>query len=131
MGNLALGLARLGHHVVADELSALQRDFLRFRIARHGLQDLVEVLDPWSSPAAASFDAITAFDVLEHMSDGRETLRARLLPALRPGGAFFEDSPFVINAANPMHHADWGLTEALTAAGLSVAETHANLRVWR
>jgi SAM-dependent methyltransferase len=130
VGNFALALAERGHTVVADELSALQRDFLRFRVDRHGLDGRVRVLDPWAAPAPASVDAVTAFDVFEHLPDGRELLSERILPALRPGGVLIEDSPFVRNAANPMHHDDWGLAETLSAAGLAVREQQRNLRIW-
>jgi hypothetical protein len=130
VGNFALALAQRGHSVVADELSAIQRDFLRFRVDRHGLGDRVCVLDPWAAPEPASADAVTAFDVFEHLPDGHALLRERLLPALRPGAVLIEDSPFVRNAANPMHHADWGLADALTAAGLRVRDQQRNLRIW-
>jgi len=113
-----------------DELSALQRDFVRFRVDRHGLADRVSVLDPWAAPPAGAFDAVSAFDVFEHLPDGRAILADRLLPALGDGGLLFEDSPFVQNLSNPMHHADWGLAEQLRAAGLTVRASHANLRVW-
>jgi len=131
-GNLSVGLARRGHQVVCDELSALQRDFIRFRVARHGLGDRVRVLDPWQPPDVGSVDAITAFDVLEHVPDGRALLEERLLPALRAGGVLVEDSPFDRNVANPMHHEDWGLEAHLRARGMTVDRTAgARTRVWR
>jgi SAM-dependent methyltransferase len=130
VGNFALGLARHGHRVVADELSAIQRDFLRFRIHRHGLSDQLSVIDPWVAPEPGGADAVTAFDVFEHLPDGEALLRDRILPALSPDGVLIEDSPFVQNTANPMHHADWGLTRALEDAGFRVRSRHRNLRVW-
>jgi SAM-dependent methyltransferase len=131
-GNLALGLAERGLTVVADEVSALQRDFIRFRVTRHGLDERLSVLDPWTAPAAASVDAITAFDVLEHLPDGHATLQDRLLPALRPGGVLIENSPFVRNMANPMHHQDWGMDAYLRDRGLALEHTGADgTRVWR
>lgn len=129
-GNLALGLAERGHRVLADDLNALQRDFLRYRVRRHDLEERVTVLDPWRPLERHSVDAVTAFDVLEHLPDGRATLDDRLLPALRPGGRLLEDSPFVRNLANPMHHDDWGLEEHLRAAGLAVHAVAGNTRVW-
>lgn len=131
-GNLSIALARRGHTVVADELSALQRDFIRFRTHRHGLDARLSVLDPWIDPPGDSADAVTAFDVLEHLPDGRATLDQRLLAPLRPGGVLIENSPFVTGVANPMHHADWGLDDHLRARGLALEKTTADgSRVWR
>lgn len=132
VGNLAIGLADRGHAIVADELSCLQRDFLRFRVDRHGLSGRVSVLDPWASIPAQTVDAITAFDVLEHLPDGQATLDRRLLPALRPGGMLVENSPFVLNMANPMHHDDWGLDAQLRSRGLELVHVAEDqTRVWR
>jgi hypothetical protein len=131
-GNLTVALARRGHTVVAEELSALQRDFLRFRVHRHGLDDRVSVRDPWVAVQGQSADVITAFDVLEHLPGGRATVAERLLPALRDGGLLIENSPFVQNVANPMHHQDWGLDEQLGAAGMALETVAADgTRVWR
>jgi 2-polyprenyl-3-methyl-5-hydroxy-6-metoxy-1,4-benzoquinol methylase len=131
VGNLAIALAVRGHHAAIDELNALQRDFARFRVDRHRLGDRVSVLDPWADLPRAAFDAVTAFDVFEHMPDGRTILEERLLPALRDGGVLIEDSPFVRTIANPMHHADWGLAELLGARGFEVRSRDAHTRVWQ
>jgi hypothetical protein len=82
VGSLAFALAQRGHRVWVDELSALQRDFVRFRVHRHGLADRVSVLEPWTVPATDAFDAVTAFDVFEHLPEGRSVV-ARRLSALR------------------------------------------------
>ncbi len=129
-GNLAMALVARGHRVWVDELNALQRDFLRFRVARHGLADRLAVVDPWADLPAAAFDAVTAFDVFEHLPDGRAVLERRLLPALLDGGVVIEDSPFVRNASNPMHHADWGLGELLEGRGFAVVRRDGHARVW-
>ena len=47
-GNLALLLAAADLEVWVSELNALQRDFIRFRLARHGLSERVNVVDPWA-----------------------------------------------------------------------------------
>jgi len=129
-GSLALALVARGHRVWVDELNALQRDFLRFRVDRHGLADRLTVVDPWTDVPAAAFDAVTAFDVFEHMPDGRVVLEQRLLPALRETGVLVEDSPFVRNASNPMHHADWGLAGVLESRGFAVVRREGHARVW-
>lgn len=131
-GNLAIALGRRGHTVKVDELNALQRDFIRFRIDRHDLGERVSLLDPWADPPADTVDAITAFDVFEHLAAGSALLDRRLLPVLHPGGILIENSPFVCNVANPMHHEDWGLDELLEARGLSLEHTSEDgTRVWR
>ena len=131
-GNLALLLAGAGYEVVYTELGALQRDFVRFRVARHGLTDRVSVLDWWDRAEPGSLDAVVAVDVLEHLDDCRSILDEHLLPALRPDGALIENTSFVVNVSNPMHHEDYGLDEHLRAAGMDVVEAADDgTRVWR
>jgi 2-polyprenyl-3-methyl-5-hydroxy-6-metoxy-1,4-benzoquinol methylase len=131
-GNLALALAAADRQVAYVELSALQKDFLRFRLAKHGLTEAVEVVDWWANPPAARYDVVIALDVLEHLPDVAETLTTRLLPALRRGGALLEASPFVRNISNPMHHEDGAVLEETLAAYGAVQEREtAGLRIWR
>lgn len=130
-GQLTLALAARGRTVAYSDTNALQRDFLRFRVARHGLGELVEVLDPWERLPRRSFAAVVAIDVLEHLPDVRATLRDGLLPALQPGGVLVEDSPFVTNTSNPMHHEDPGMDDELRAHRMDILETAGALRVWR
>jgi 2-polyprenyl-3-methyl-5-hydroxy-6-metoxy-1,4-benzoquinol methylase len=85
------------------ERSALQKDFVRFRIEKHGLQDRIRVLDQWTPLAPGAYDAVCAIDVLEHLESLEEIL-ANLLQSIRPGGVLAELSPFVRNTSNPMHH---------------------------
>jgi SAM-dependent methyltransferase len=130
-GNLSLRLAAAGYKVDAMELSALQRDFIRFRVERHALADDLGVLDWWSEPPKGAYDAVVAVDVLEHLADARHVLDEQLLPALKPSGLLIENSPFVINAANPMHHQDFGLVEYLHSRGFKSLSTAADgTRVW-
>lgn len=130
-GNLALALAASGLEVDVLESSALQKDFVRFRAHRHGLD--VGVLDWWGVPPPPErYDLICAFDVLEHLPELRRALADTLLPALAPFGLLAESSPFVKNFSNPMHHEDTeGLDAALTAAGLRLVEDRADFRLWR
>jgi 2-polyprenyl-3-methyl-5-hydroxy-6-metoxy-1,4-benzoquinol methylase len=131
-GNLALALAALGLDVWAAELNALQREFIRFRVARYGLDDRVTVAEPWAPLPASSFAAIVAVDVLEHLPDCRATLERQLLPALAPDGVLVENSPFVVNSANPMHHHDFGFEPFMEAAGFELVERAPDItRVWR
>ena len=131
-GNLALLLAGAGFEVVYTELGALQRDFVRFRLARHGLTTLISVLDWWERAEPGSLDAVVAVDVLEHLDDCRSILHDHLLPALRPGGTLIENTSFVVNVSNPMHHEDFGLDAHLRAAGMDLVEAADDgTRVWR
>jgi hypothetical protein len=131
-GNLALIMAARGVRVWVSELNALQRDFIRFRVDRHGLGDRVTVTDPWSELPRGAFDAVVAVDVLEHLPDCRSVLERDLLPALSPTGALVENSPFVVTAANPMHHEDFGFEPFMDQSGFAVAAGGDDgTRVWR
>lgn len=130
-GNLALIMAALGIHVWASELNALQRDFIRFRVARHRLGDRVTVSDPWDKLPRDAFDAVVAVDVLEHLPNCRAVLERQLLPALSRKGALVENSPFIVSTANPMHHEDFGLEPFMHDAGFAIAQNGEDgTRVW-
>ena len=129
-GNLALALAAAGLRTDIVELSALQKDFIRFRSKHHGLD--IGVLDWWDDAALATYDLVCAFDVLEHLPDLRGTLELRLLPALAPGGLLAERSPFVRNFSNPMHHEDvYDLDALLRSNGLELEKEAELFRLWR
>lgn len=129
-GELTLQLAAAGYRVSFVELNSLQRDFMRFRIDRHDLRGVVEVLEPWAETPRGAFDAVVAMDVIEHLPNASEVLRDRLLPARRPAGVLIENSPFVVNSGNPMHHEDFGFEEFMRTQGLVKAEPVGEARVW-
>jgi len=131
-GNLSLALAASGHDVTYAEISAVQRDFVRFRISRHRPRGRVEIADWWDELPADTFDVVYALDVLEHLPALRSTLAERLLPAVRRGGALVESSPFTRSLSNPMHHVQSAaLEEALGAAGFALEGVDGSARVWR
>ncbi len=103
-GNLALALAAAGWSVDYLERSALQKDFVAFRVDRYGLADRLRILNAWDRLPSGEYDLVCALDVLEHVEDLEGLLSASLLPAVRAGGALAESSPFVRTLSNPMHH---------------------------
>ena len=131
-GNLALALAAAGISVDCIEISALQKDFLRHRVRRHGLERMVRVLDWWEPLERGAYDVVFALDVFEHLDDLRRTLDNELLPSLADAGRLVESSPFVRNPSNPMHHEDIeGLDGILAAHGLRRVATTDEFHVWR
>jgi 2-polyprenyl-3-methyl-5-hydroxy-6-metoxy-1,4-benzoquinol methylase len=130
-GNLALALVARGHRVDFVERSALQKDFVRFRIAKHGLQDRIRVLDQWAPLEPGAYDAVYAIDVLEHLESLEEIL-SNLLQSIRPNGVLAELSPFVRNTSNPMHHeTEAAFLRVMQSKGFSCAQQIDGLRVWR
>lgn len=131
-GNLTLALAAQGFRMDYVDLSALQKDFVRFRASKHGLRDHVSVLDSWQSLPGAAYDMVVALDVLEHLPDLRGVLEGELLPSLAPGGILVEQSPFLRTVSNPMHHLDDdGLDSILVAHGLELISEQPLCRIWQ
>jgi SAM-dependent methyltransferase len=129
-GNLALALAADGFAVDYLELSALQKDFVRFRAARYQLAGDLRILDWWQPLESRSYAIVCALDVFEHVPDIQATLD-RVLPAVAPGGLLVESSPFTINVSNPMHHEDIGFDRLVEAAGFELESATDQFRVWR
>lgn len=129
-GNLALILAARGIDVCLTELNALQRDFVRFRVARYGL-DNVHVLDWWEDLPRNVFSVVIAVDVLEHLDNCRDVLSANLLPSLTDDGVLIENSPFVVNVSNPMHHENFGFEAHMQGAGFDISDRGRDgTRIW-
>ncbi len=128
-GNLSLALAARGFEVDYRELSALQKDFTRFRLQRYGLAEQVQVLDSWAPLAPARYAAVCAFDVLEHLPDLRAAI-SEIASSLAPGGLLLETPSFGAGLANPMHHEDPGLDGFLREEGLELGSRSPNFRVW-
>lgn len=128
-GNLALVLAARGFHVGYHELSAVEKDFTRFRVQRHGLEEQVEILDSWSDLPHGSYDAICAFDVFEHLPDLPRAVE-QLVRSLTAGGLLVDTPSFSVGIANPMHHEDPGLESLLGEHGLTLQRTLPDFRVW-
>lgn len=129
-GNVALALAARGCEVDYLELSALQKDFTRFRIDKYGLADRVRVLDEWHELPRARYGLISAIDVLEHVPEIDEKIR-QLLAGLVPGGVLVENTEFGGTAWNPMHLRDeHDLVGSLRSALELVTELN-GFRTWR
>jgi 2-polyprenyl-3-methyl-5-hydroxy-6-metoxy-1,4-benzoquinol methylase len=129
-GNLALALAAHGLTVDYVELSALQKDFTRFRVDRHQLAAQVRVLDAWGALAEGRYGLVCAFDVLEHLPDVDDVV-ARLVEGLAPGGMLVENTIFGPTRENPMHLDDDHGLVALLRDRLSLESDAHGFRTWR
>lgn len=128
-GNLALALAAHGYRVDYRELSALQKEFFRFRVQRHCLEDRIQILDSWARLPAERYDAVCAFDVFEHLPDLASAVD-RLVTSLVHGGLLIDTPSFSVGTLNPMHHEDPGLDSLLADHGLVLDRTLPTFRVW-
>jgi 2-polyprenyl-3-methyl-5-hydroxy-6-metoxy-1,4-benzoquinol methylase len=86
MGGFAVAAALGGAQVTACEYNPAYCRIIELRAARHGLRLPVFNAAGEALPFPdASFDAVSAWDVLEHVQDPRRVLR-ELARVLRPGG---------------------------------------------
>jgi SAM-dependent methyltransferase len=130
-GNLALALAGKGYRVDYLERSALQKDFVRYRLDKHGLSGRVRIIDQWTPLEPDAYDMVCAMDVFEHVEALSETLDS-VLRAIHPSGVLVENSPFVRNVENPMHHDDRAAFPGLMrSAGFDCISQSDDLTVWR
>ncbi len=101
LGFDCLHLARKGHRVTYFELPGLCETFARKLFERSGM-DIPVLTDPGAIPLE-SFDAITCFDVLEHVPDPPAMVKM-LVSYLRPGGMLYVSAPFyMIRSLYPTH----------------------------
>jgi SAM-dependent methyltransferase len=91
LGFDCLHLARKRHRVTYFELPGLGEQFARKLFERSGHQILM-LTDAARIPLE-SFDAVTCFDVLEHVPDPSAMVRM-LASYLRPGGFLYVSAPF-------------------------------------
>ncbi|HWE03388.1 MAG TPA: class I SAM-dependent methyltransferase [Tepidisphaeraceae bacterium] len=91
LGFDCLHLAHKKHDVTYFELAGVSERFARALFARSGL-----AIDMLTDPAAVpseKFDAITCFDVLEHVPDPLAMVKT-LASWLKPGGLLYVSAPF-------------------------------------
>jgi 2-polyprenyl-3-methyl-5-hydroxy-6-metoxy-1,4-benzoquinol methylase len=101
IGSTALAFAAAGMQVTMADISEPLLSFAAWRFKRRGLD--VQCIDLKSqSPSHDSFDAITCFDVLEHVPEPLVTVRA-LRSYLKSGGLLFVQAPFGETDERPMH----------------------------
>ena len=89
----AASLAITGQRVVYFEVPGLSQRVAAELFDETGVA--VEVVTDSADLAGRAFDAITCFDVLEHVPDPRALL-ADLVNRLRPGGLLFVHAPFYL-----------------------------------
>ncbi len=106
-GNNAVFLAKKrGLRVQYFGIGMAEKTFVRYRVERNGLQDLVEFKDPYAQRTGYTFDPINgplprdgslgsvlAMDVLEHIPDYHRVVEA-MVDSIRVGGRIIENSPF-------------------------------------
>lgn len=129
-GNLALALAALGFQVDYRELSALQKEFARYRIRRCGLEDRISVLDTWEQLQTDRYAGVCAWDVFEHLPDLAKAVES-FAASLIDGGVLIGTPTFAQGLSNPMHHEDPGLDSLLAENDLVLQHSHPMYGVWK
>jgi SAM-dependent methyltransferase len=91
LGFDCLYFRRKGHRPTYFELPGLSERFARELFNRNGVQ--IPVLTDPAAIGREAYDAITCFDVLEHVPDPKGLVKT-LASYLRPGGKLFVSAPF-------------------------------------
>ena len=102
IGNLTFKLAKEGYQAEYLELSALQKDFLRFRAYKHKLTNL-KIIDTWQYLKKNYYDVIFALDVFEHIPNAHELVKNQLAPGLKNGGILIDFTCYGKTTKDPMH----------------------------
>lgn len=132
VGQISFDLAKAGYQVEYLELSAIQKDFLRFRAFRNKVP--ITIVDVWSKLPRDHYDVVFALDVFEHVADAPRLIREQLGPAIKTGGYLIDVTEFGQTPKDPMHltkEYESPLLKSLNEAGLQVSLQHRDYRVWR
>lgn len=101
VGNLIFRLATEGYQAEHLEVSALEKDFLRFRSSKHKLA--IKIIDVWQDLEKDYYDVIFALDVFEHIPNAHELVKSQLAPALKKGGILIDFTCYGETKKDPMH----------------------------
>lgn len=144
VGSTVLGLAPKNISCHYFGIGVQEFAFAEFRVARRGAQYLVKMVSPYDfmegeyrfnackSILEASYGAIVAIDVLEHIPDYHVTAK-HLAGLLRRGGLFFESSPFDNASDDPLaihQRANVAMADALDGLEF-MRQLEGGVKVWR
>ena len=146
VGTNSLVLAKKGFSVSYFDVSIIQREFVKFRAMRHGVQiDVIEpyynfVYDPIRPLEGRTFGTIICQDVLEHIPEYPPVLK-QLISCLRLGGKIVEYTPFNTKEAHgkkwklhsPVHFEEkYNLEKVMIKYGMELVNRDAKNRgVWK
>lgn len=100
VGGACLFLRRHGFACDYLDVAGKTFEYAGWRFARHGATAVqFNILEGWPP---APYDAVMAWDVLEHVFDLEDTVR-RIAGLLRPGGWFLSKSTFADASAGHLH----------------------------
>ena len=88
------------NNVAYYDISIIQKDFVEFRVGRHGYEGALDICDE----VYVEYNTILLRDILEHVPD-YEQLLIELDPHLNQGGIMIEHSPWNNDERHsPLHH---------------------------